>query len=238
MSHDMKQPIRERNRSILPGQWQQRNWILHLHQFLFSLNLSIGSEDLVCCYWQGLEGRFYRIELLILEHWNDIQHGRPMPHPDFTSGYIAFWVPVVFLTVLLWALLQLTSRTRFTGEILRLVAGYVGLFLIPGLWALGSWPTFADWGWVWTRFDWWAPVEIAVAVFCTNRYVKGKWPASAMLGVALVVLHFAYWAYIPAVFPYSARSVPYLVGVCSSLVWGAYLQYFRQDNARVLADAM
>ena len=97
----------------MAGQLQQRGWILNLHRVLLSLNLAIGGETLICVYWHGLEDRFFRIELLILEKWDSIQFGRPT-YRDSSSGYISFWLPALLLALFLWALLRLSSRTRFT----------------------------------------------------------------------------------------------------------------------------
>ena len=211
----------------MAGQSQQRGWILNLHRVLLSLNLAIAGETLVCVYWHGLENRFYRIELLILEKWDIIQFGRPT-YRDFSSGYIAFWLPVLLLGLFLWALLWLSSRTRFTREIFRSVAGYVALFVIPGLWIFPSLPTAPYRAWVRILFHRGAAIELAVAVFCTSRYISRRWSITASRSVVLVALHFIYWFHMPYPFPSSAWLIPYIVGLPSSVVWGAYLRS-RQD---------
>lgn len=226
MSTDMtnaKQSVNDEERPILQAKWPQSHWVRHIHQLLFSLNLAIGSWDLVCCYWHGLEAPFYRLDLEILARWNEFRH---VPYTDFSTGYVGFWLPVMLLAASLWTLLELSSRTRFTRQASRSAAGFVALLLIPGLWIIPIPLSFTR-AWVLAALRWCAPVEIAVAVFCTTRYIQGKWPLSASRTVALVLLHFGYWFEMTTPFPPSACFVPYLVGACSSLVWGAYLRFVR-----------
>lgn len=208
-------------------------WILRLHRILLALNLAIAGETLVCIYWHSLADRFYRVETLMLVRWDKFQHGGLMRYPDYSSGYVGFWLPVGILVLFFWALSLVSSRTRFTRQTLRSFAGYVALFLVPGLWIFGSLPYPPYSSWVLGLFHRGAPLELGVVAFCAFRYLKGRWPFTASWTVFLVTLHFIYWFYMPGASLYVAGPIPIIVGLCSSLVWGTYLRFLRRDNSLV-----
>jgi hypothetical protein len=224
---------------------QQARWILYLHEVLFSLNVGIAGSDGVCLYWHRLEDFFYfRVEHSILRrlhiiHLIQLPYGskRFVEQPHFTSGYIAFWMPALALALCVWALLRVSSHARLTTEIRRSVAGFVALFLLPGLWLIGSMPTPSYLPWVVESIrqllSGGRAIELSVAVFCALLYLRGKWPITTWRTAVLLALHFIYWFYMVYPFPYSARSVPIIVSLCSSLVWGAYIRSVRQDDRLV-----
>jgi len=163
----------------------------------------------------------------------DGRHFAEQPH--FTSGYVAFWMPALALALCVWAFLRLSSHTRVTRGIRRSVAGFVALFLVPGLWLFGSMPvppsTRLTPEWIRQLFSGGRIIELGVALYCAVLYLKGKWPIPAWRTLVLLALHFMYWFYMVYPFPFAARSIPIIVSLCSSLVWGGYIRSPRPDNA-------
>src|SRR5208337_2745663 len=91
MTFEMKDSMADKSAEVVQTRPGQHAFIRQLHQALFSVNVGLAGEDLVCRYWHGLQARFFRIELLILLRWDTI-HGRRV-YRDFTNGYISFWLP-------------------------------------------------------------------------------------------------------------------------------------------------
>jgi len=219
---------------------QRRKWISRSHQVLISLNIAISSQGVVCLHWRWLAGRFYRLESAIMLKMHEIHLGlaaasRPLvEYSDFSAGYIAFWLPVTGLALCLWALFVCTPRTRATQEVLRSVGGFAGVFLLPAIWVSCLAPTPPYVSWIVGLFHRGAVIELAAAALSTSRVFSGHWPITAWWTGALVFLHFSYWLYMPNTFPHAAGPVPIVVGLCSTLLWGAYLESLRRDSSHVI----
>src|SRR5882724_9785816 len=95
-----------------------------VYEALFSLHLAFAGTSMVFRASVVVAAPFSRVEARI----NRFLH---ISQTDFVRGYLACWIPSVIVALLIWAFLRIFSRSPFTQEFLRSVAGIVVLFTPP-----------------------------------------------------------------------------------------------------------
>jgi hypothetical protein len=108
---------------------------------------------------------------------------------DFIRGYFEYLISSTILALCVWTLLQWSSGTRLTKEIIRSVSGVMLLLAPPAFWVcfyqIVGWP----FGWPYH----WAPVELEAAVSLIALFLLGKWPVPRWIGVLLLAAHYNFW---------------------------------------------
>jgi hypothetical protein len=75
-------------------------------------------------------------------------------------------------------------------------------------------------------------LELLAATICAVMYLRAKWSLPIWGGIALLVLHFAFWDAVcfgPYFWRAPIESVVAIAGLCSALVWGRYVSVQRQQ---------
>jgi hypothetical protein len=187
----------------------------HLHEILFSLSIAFLGVSLLFIAVPGTGDPFSRLEVRI----NLFLHVR---QTDFIRGYLACAIPSAILALCIVMMLQLSSGTRLTKELLRSVSGVMLLLGPPVFWfcyyQVVGWP----FGWPYR----WAPFELTVVVVCVALYLRDKWTFPAWVGVSLLLAHYVFWYWTPSTNPglanYAGPIAP-ILGFCSALAWGMYV---------------
>lgn len=151
---------------------------------------------------------------------------------DYVRGYIALWLPSTLLAFLIWIVLHVSARCRFTKRFLGSAAGVITIVGPFAFWVVNlhefSWPI----GWIYCA----APFETIVALVCALRFLAGKWGAGERATFLLVAAHYIFWYY--ARFspnanpcdPYGPGAFITPLGICAALTWGAYVISLRTAN--------
>jgi hypothetical protein len=194
----------------------------YFHEALFSLSISFLAVSLIFLFAPNLSIPFVHLEVSI----NRLLHIR---QTDLIRGYLEYSISSAILAFCIGMLLRIFSRTRVTKEILRSASGIALLLAPPAFWfchyQVVGWP----FGWPYR----WAPVELAVAVFCLTLYLLGKWPNPAWIGILLLAAHYNFWYWIPSSNParadYAGPIAP-ILGFCSAMAWGLYVARLQQGT--------
>jgi hypothetical protein len=200
--------------------WLDLRRLRYLHEILFSLSIAFLGVSLLFLAAPGLRIPFTHLEVTI----NLFLHIR---QTDLIRGYFEYSISSAILALCIGIILQLSSGTRLTKEILRSVSGVMLLLAPPAFWfchyQVVGWP----FGWPYR----WTPVELTVVVVCAVLYLGGKWPFPAWISISLLLGHYAFWYWIPSTNPgladYSGPIAP-ILGFCSALAWGVYVARLRE----------
>jgi hypothetical protein len=133
--------------------------------------------------------------------------------------YALVWATFIFLV------LRISSGTPLAQRFLISTAGVVSLLALPLSWLyvshlLGPESVLPG-----------PPrvllfLELLVATVCAVMYLRAKWSLPVWGGVALLVLHFAFWDAVcfgPYFWRAPIESVVAIVGFCSAFAWGRYV---------------
>ena len=183
-------------------------------EILLSWNMAFLAVSLVFIFAHGLSIPFIHLEYKI--------NGRlGIRNTDFVRGYLTYLISSAMLALCIGIFLHLSSGTRLTKWILRSGAGLILLLSPPIFWLcyyqVGGWP----FGWPYH----WAPVELAVALFCMTRYLLGEWSAPWWINMLLLAAHYNFWYWTQASNPekadYAGPIAP-ILGFCSAVAWVVY----------------
>ncbi len=195
----------------------------YVHEGFFSANVAI-----IFMLQEGLTSRFPLLTQLKYK-FNDYLH----LHAHNNLGYwIGFFGLAFGLALCIFLLLALSSRTSFTKEFLRSVAGIVSLVAMPVCWYYVKRGTREL---LPANFDpgLWSLLEVVVAVACALLYLYGRWPLPGWGSATMLILHHGFWSWLFFARPLLYRPI-FLVfpiaGFCSTLAWGLYVS--RQNSPR------
>ena len=185
-----------------------------LHEILFSSTIAFAGISLLFLVVPSLSIPFVRLE-------HRLNRILEIQETDLVKGNFEFAIPSAALALCLLIMFRLFSRSRFSEEILRSVAGIMTLSAAPTIWfylllrydrpflTLRSAATF---------------VELGVALVCGWLFLQGRWPIPGWCSVLFLASHYAYWFWICGSFSLSNFLGPIgaVLAFSSSVVWGLY----------------
>src|SRR5258708_6231725 len=107
---------------------QPKDRMRRFWEVFFSLHLAFTGMS-VALFTSNIAGLLGRMESRI----NNVLHIR---QTDFIRGYFGIWIPTVIVAFLIWVLLRVFHRGRFTQEFLRALAGLITIFAPPTFWVV------------------------------------------------------------------------------------------------------
>lgn len=118
---------------------------------------------------------FFRMNVAAYRYLHLYLHLLPdvrVPKDSYTGGYFAFFLPAIALTVCIWTLLRLFSRSGLTHRLLRSVGGITALAAGPVWWLLSVYSANRRYGW--SPF---AAIqyELVLILLCAVLYLAGRW---------------------------------------------------------------
>jgi hypothetical protein len=198
--------------------------VRYAHEILLSLNLALALVSVVEIQARYLMTPFFSLEFSV----HKLLH---VHETDFISGYIALSFSSMALAFCIWLVLRLSAGSEVTKAFLRYWAGIVVLVAPSAFWLY----SYQKYGW---PFGWpyrWAPFELSLALLCTQLYVARRWRFPAWFSVLLLVAHFAYWFWVAGggiyFAPNYAGPAAPVLGFCSAVAWGVYVQCLGPNRA-------
>jgi len=182
----------------------------YVHEALFSANIAYVTVFAVFMAAPGVLVPLGHMEVTI----NRFFHIR---QTDLVRGYWEVAVPSLIVTLIIWILLRISSRARFTRQLLRSAAG-VGVILFPAMF------------WFYSRPYGWRLIgtvaETSVAVGCIVLYLRGKAKRfGSLAGALLLAAHYVFWLAIFGNlrdFPPHPGTITPLLGFPSALAWATF----------------
>ncbi len=202
--------------------------VRYLWEALFSLYLGYLVIVVVTAESSTVDSAFTRLDF----HINAFLHIR---QTDFVIPYWALWVPAVAVALLIWLVLRVSARTRFTQGLLRSVAGII-IIVAPLTCCIYGALRFPD-GMRWPR-GWLqalSPVEMAAAVICALRFLSGRWKRPFWVAVLLLAAHYRFWFYFgvfghPFNYLYLPANFSVPLNFCAAVTWVAYVRRLGQPE--------
>ena len=193
------------------------NQLQLLHEFLFSVNIGLIAR-LAMAY-----ANYYQTEAALKLWFN--RHLHLHPHSD-VGGNAAFLLLALGITLGVFVVLRVFSRTFLSRAFLLYTAGIVSAVALPFSWLYGAYlheplPGLPD-----------PPhallmLELVAVTICAILYLLAKWPLPKWGSVLLLILHYGFWGWLLLGGPYfwlgSFKLIFPLAGLCSSVTWGFYV---------------
>jgi len=206
-------------------------YLRRAHELLFSLNIALVAKlqgnqkpNKLFSLWESGEAS-------LQSRINAYLHLYPHHH---VGSFTAFFIYALGPALCLFLLLRALSGTVLVGKFLRSVAGIVSLVFLPISWLCVAQlipvsPLLPN-----------PPLallasELLVVSALAVMYLYASWPLPAWWGVAILLVHFAFWDWLVSGGPYFWRD-PFrlvfpLAGFFSTLVWGAYVSRHSAQTA-------
>jgi hypothetical protein len=208
-------------------------WVRYLHEFLFSLNLSLALKLAAAQrpFWATGFLPSDVTEARIAARINALLHLHPHSR---ASGVMAFVFIAMVIALCMFALLRVTSRLSLVSQFLFYVPGIVSLIAFPTVFFYQRHYFGVERGM--PNLHWyWLALELALAVVCCELFLWGMWPTPRLASGALAAVHFGFWAWLyfggirfdlapsDSIFP--------IVGILSLIAWAAYVTRERSERA-------
>jgi hypothetical protein len=196
---------------------RRSNRVRLTHEALFSLNVGLAVR------WAMAQANYSANEIRIKEWVNSYLHLNP--HSNVGDN-TALFVLSLEIALCIFVVMRIFSLGSWVDRLLLGSSGILSLVALPIAWLYSS----RRW---WSYPDLPHPphalllAELAAAVICATQHQYAKWPLPRWGSIALVTLHFAFWAWIflggPLFWREPFYSIFPLAGLCSSLAWGFYV---------------
>jgi hypothetical protein len=183
-------------------------YLLRAHRVLFSLNVAFAIVLAIEFGYDGVFVPILRLEEMIYNGWGLKGAGGAV------SGYLAFAICVVGLTLPLLLLTSWLQRTLPMRHVLVYVAGFAAFGVVP-----------ACWFYVKRRYGWnWYPAEVLIYFAAVPMYIVHERIVPAFIAVGLACAHFAFWYFRFSAYEHSPLElVAPVIAFCSSVVWIIYV---------------
>jgi hypothetical protein len=149
-----------------------------------SLNLGFA---LTAFIFYNVPLRYRRTSVRLDSYLNKLFH---ITQTDLLKEYWSFFLLGLALSVVIWVLVRLFSRT---GATLHATVGWFAICVCPAWYvfemSLSDYRLGINWG-LFRHFE---NYEFAAAVVCLLLYTKGRWHVPVLIGGLLILGHCAFW---------------------------------------------
>lgn len=152
-----------------------------LHIWLFCSNIGFTAVLMLYSYApNSVTGRLNQLD-------NSISTSLNVRKTDFATHYFMFFFLALVFTLCLGLILYLIARSPVFERILRTVPGFFSIAVLPAM-SLNPWSNIRYLEKILS------PLEIALVLYLTFRYLQGKWPRSTWTISVVMAVHFLYWS--------------------------------------------
>jgi hypothetical protein len=199
--------------------WTRDEFVRKVHEILFSFNIAFNGVSVLFLAFPVLAVPFIRMDVKV----NRVVHLR---QTDLVRGYFEFLIAAALLAFCFWLALRLSSRTKFTAEVLRSAAGIATTFALPAFWLYVS--QQGGWSLGWPYMAW--PLELAIALCCILLFLYQRLPLPGWFWAILIAAHYGFWFWTRgnAFLANAAGPIAPMLGLSSTLIWGAHVNTLRQ----------
>jgi hypothetical protein len=194
------------------------------NELMFSVNLALAiAATFFIVAPARLTYPFFRIDADVSRYLGLIPDTQ-IPKDSYTMGYFALLLAIV-VAAIIWCVLRLLLQGRFLRAVLCYGAGLAAIAAAPGWWLFSTYVSSHRYGWT--------PIasiqfyELCLAAVVLIVYFARKLPGPAIVGLALLLLHYGFWLWQYGRTPFflgCGGPVAAVTALLAGLAWWFYLR--------------